>query len=336
MYKIGNGILSRGNCLTSFNTRQVPRLIQYGTNSKNPSEKRADITQRRMAFFKKMWLLHYMNFISSYQKNLEKKFPKMKIMRIFNSGIKDLYLDIKRYVFIRKKQKQQGIEKLTRDELELSFTLPKDLIKVSPILLISAIPFTNYIVLPMIYLFPRTFLISHFWSIQQRLDYLLYEHKRKLKYNKSVLRSLQAEMQNIDQPSLKVKWSGVIASLGSGTHPTTSDIIASKQIFIGQPYSLNSLRKSHVKELLRVHGMPEWKPFRRKRLLDRGLLIKRMDTAIRNEGGVTKVPNEALKWRDVICYARLSLLSFKSFVRVAHVIFSSRGQQSRLFALVLS
>lgn len=246
MYKIVNGILSRGNCLTSFTTREAPRLMQYATNNNNPAENRADKSQRRIAFFNKIWLLHYMNFISSYQKNLEKKFPKMKIMRLFNSGIKDLYLDIKRYVFIKKKKKQQGIEKLARDELELSFTLPKDLLKVSPILLISAIPFTNYIVFPMIYFFPRTFLISHFWSIQQRLDYLLYEHKRKLKYNKSVLRSLQAEMQNIAQPSLKVKWSGVIACLGSGTHPTTSDLIASKQLFTGQPYSLNSLSKSQV------------------------------------------------------------------------------------------
>lgn len=42
--------------------------------------------------------------------------------------------------------------------------------------------------------------------------------------------------------------------------------------------------------------MPRWKPFRRKRLLDRGLLIKTMDNAIQNEGGVTNIPNEALKW----------------------------------------
>ena len=246
MYKIVNGILSRGNYIASSNSRNVPCLMRYATNSKIPSENGGDKSQKRIAFIKKMWLLQYMNFISSYQKNIEKRFPKMKIMRVFNSGIKDLYLDMKRYVFIRKKQRQLGIDKLTREELELSFTLPKNLLKVSPILLISAIPFTNYIVFPMIYFFPRTFLISHFWTIQQRLEFLLYEQKRKLQHNKSVLRCLQAEMQNIAEPSLKVTWNEVIGSLGSGTHPTPSVIIASKQLFIEQPYSLKSLKRNHV------------------------------------------------------------------------------------------
>ncbi|XP_051162921.1 LETM1 domain-containing protein 1 isoform X2 [Leptopilina boulardi] len=42
--------------------------------------------------------------------------------------------------------------------------------------------------------------------------------------------------------------------------------------------------------------MSRWMPFRRKRLLNRGLLIKSMDIAIQKEGGVTKIPIEALKW----------------------------------------
>lgn len=42
--------------------------------------------------------------------------------------------------------------------------------------------------------------------------------------------------------------------------------------------------------------MSRWMPFRRKRLMKRGLLLKNMDNAIRKEGGVTKLSTEALKW----------------------------------------
>ena len=54
--------------------------------------------------------------------------------------------------------------------------------------------------------------------------------------------------------------------------------------------------------MLHMHGMPRWQPFRRQRLLNRGLLLKRMDNAIQNEGGVTKIPNEALKWVNIFSF----------------------------------
>ena len=246
MFNIGSHILICRSCLLSVTCRRFrPDPIRFITN-KTPSKTKTEITQKRVAFIKKIWLINYMTFIKSYEQNLEKRFPKMKVMRVFNSGIKNLYLDIKKYISIKKKQRERGMERLSRDELELIFTLPKDLLKVSPVLLISVIPFTNYVVFPMIFIFPRIFLISHFWTFEQKLDFLLYDQKRRLRFNEPLLRCLQEEVENIRHPRLKIKWSSVIASLGSGTHPTASDILATKELFTGPPYSLTSLKMNHV------------------------------------------------------------------------------------------
>ncbi|XP_051162920.1 LETM1 domain-containing protein 1 isoform X1 [Leptopilina boulardi] len=309
MFKILNNIYGYGNrfpILTSRNFSHHKGLLKdYNKLSENKLKKQ----EKTIGKFKEVWQINHMNLMKKYKiyinnmiqqydnnmNNVEKRFPKMKIMRVFNTGLKDIYQDIKKYISIKKKKKLNGIQSLTRDEIELNFKLPRDLLKVSPVLIISAIPFTNYIVFPLIYFFPRVFLVSYFWTIQQRLDYFLYNYKRKLKYNKPVLRCLQAQKREISQLH-RIRWNGIIASLGSGTHPTISDLIACKELFKGHPFSLNSLKRNHINELLGLHTMSRWMPFRRKRLLNRGLLIKSMDIAIQKEGGVTKIPIEALKW----------------------------------------
>lgn len=269
------------------------------TTSQTAFEKINELSKMKNMSFMQKYKSYMMFMIQHYDNNMtnvEKRFPKMKIVRVFNTGLKDLYQDVKKYMSIMKKKKKVGSQGLTREELELNFKLPNDLIKVSPILMISAIPFTNYIVFPLIYFFPRVFLVSYFWTLQQRLDFFLYNYKQKLKYNKPVFRCLQAQKREIKRFPTAVRWNSVIACIGSGTHPTTSDVIACKDLFTGYPFSINSLKQSHISDLLSLHTMSRWMPFRRKRLMKRGLLLKNMDNAIRKEGGVTKLSTEALKW----------------------------------------
>lgn len=47
--------------------------------------------------------------------------------------------------------------------------------------------------------------------------------------------------------------------------------------------------------------MSVWRPFKRKRLMERGMLILRMDRAIVREGGVKGMSNEAMRWVDTFC-----------------------------------
>ncbi|XP_043510262.1 LETM1 domain-containing protein 1 [Frieseomelitta varia] len=253
--------------------------------------------EKRMSNIKSYWFDKYINYIKNYNRVLEKRFPKtMHVYRIFSVGTNDFIQDVKKFLLILKKQNIDKYNNLTLDELKLSYTMPKDLIRILPVLLISAIPFTSYIIFPLAYYFPRYLLTSHYWTLQQRLDFMLLDHKERLKHNRPLFRCMQAKLNNIKNQTLKLKWSGIIASLGSGTHPNVKDIIACSELFAGQPYSLNSLKRKHKKELLGIHNISTWTVFKEQKLKERAMLIKQMDQAIQKEGGLTTMSNDAIRW----------------------------------------
>lgn len=209
--------------------------------------KENDAQQKKSSSFRKYWMSRYMEYIKNYQTTLDKNFPTtMRVYRVFGVGSKELYSELKKYISVRKKQRVHGMESLTREELQLWHTFPNDLVKISPLLMISAIPFTNYIIFPLAYLFPRLLLTSHYWSLEQRFNFISHYHKKRLKHNKPLLRCLQNRVDSIANPLLRVKWSGVIACLGSGTHPTASEIISCVDLFVEPPYSLDSLTRKHT------------------------------------------------------------------------------------------
>lgn len=255
------------------------------------------VEKHTVSNIKKYWFDKYINYIKNYEQVLAKNFPRtMHVYRIFSIGTKEFIQDVKKYILILKKQNIDGIDNLTADELRLTYTMPKDLTKICPVLLISAVPFTNYVIFPLAYYFPRHLLTSHYWTLQQKLDFMLLDHKKRLKHNRPLFRCMQAELHNIKNHTLKLKWSGIIACLGSGTHPNVKDIIACSELFIDQPFSLNNLKRKHTKELLGIHNIPSWRPFKRKKLMEKGMLIKQMDQAIQREGGTTAMSNDAIRW----------------------------------------
>jgi len=204
----------------------------------------------KVANLKKYWFGRYMDYIKNYERTLELKFPRtMQLYRVFSVGSKDVYTDLKRFVSAIKKQGLNGVDSLTREELQLMYTMPKDLRKLSPLFLLSAIPFTNYIIFPLAVYFPRYLLTSHYWTLQQRLEFMLSDHKKRLKHNRSLFRCMQAELKTIKDQTLKIKWRDAIACLGSGTHPTTKNIIACSELFSGPPYSLDNLKRKHMVSL---------------------------------------------------------------------------------------
>ncbi|KZC10598.1 PREDICTED: LETM1 domain-containing protein 1 [Dufourea novaeangliae] len=251
------------------------------------------IEKSRVSNIRKYWFDKYIDYVKNYEHIMEKNFPQtMQVYRVFTIGTRELIKEVKRSISIVKKP----INDLTTEELQISYTMPKDLIKMCPVLLICAIPFTNYVIFPLAYYFPRYLLTSHYWTPQQKLDFLLLDHKKRLKHNRPLFRCMQAELHNIKNQTLKAKWDGVIACLGSGTHPHIEDIITCSELFNGSPYALENLKRRHITELLAIHDISSWGPFRKKKLFDRGMLIKQMDEAIQKEGGVTEMSNDAICW----------------------------------------
>lgn len=74
----------------------------------------------------------------------------MHVYRVFLSGVKDFFGDMKKYLKITRiaNGSTLGMRALTRKELELYYQMPREMMKIAPVLLVSALPFANYVVFP--------------------------------------------------------------------------------------------------------------------------------------------------------------------------------------------
>ncbi|XP_053687695.1 LETM1 domain-containing protein 1 [Sabethes cyaneus] len=241
----------------------------------------------------------FFDYVKNYDKVLEKKFPSaMHVYRVFLVGVKEFFNDMKKLVKITKivYQNDNDLRCLTRKEIELYYQMPRDMKKVAPVLLISALPFANYVVFPLAYMYPRTFLTAHFWSIQQKGDFAQQDLRQRLQYNRKVFRCLQAKLDILKktQDPQYEKFSYILGLLGSGLHPTSDEILDVKDLFTRAPLHLSRLSSVHLKYLCRLHDLHSGL-MRRFRLSERAYIVHHIDLAIKREGGVHNMSVESLK-----------------------------------------
>lgn len=260
-------------------------------------------------------------------------------------GVKVFYEDLKNYMKILRivfeSSSVNPLEKLTRKELELYHQLPKDIFKVGPILVASALPFSLYLILPLVYYYPRQLLTSHFWTLQQKSEFKVVLLKNRLLHNKPVFRHLQLQLNNLEDHPLREDWACILGQLGSGVQPSVEQILTCKPLFMKLPYRLNYLSGNHTvciitrifvditsliilslqKHLRKMHN--SWYFFKRRNLRDTAIILMAMDKAIMREGGVHNMPVDSLKHA---CYIRgnhiIILLCNYCYFDVIYVIFS--------------
>lgn len=260
----------------------------------------------------------FFDYVKNYDKVLEKKFPSaMHVYRVFLVGVKEFFNDMKRLVKITKivYTHDNDLRCLTRKEIELYYQMPRDMKKVAPVLLISALPFANYVVFPLAYMYPRTFLTPHFWSIQQKVDFAQQDLKQRLQYNRRVFRCMQAKLDVLrkNNDPLCEQFGNILGLLGSGLHPTSDEILNIKDLFARPPLHLNNLSSVHLKYLCRLHDLNAGL-MRRYRLSERSYIVHHMDLAIKREGGVHNMPVESLKHACFVRGLNATNLSTESMI----------------------
>ncbi|KAK4010859.1 hypothetical protein OUZ56_019987 [Daphnia magna] len=263
-----------------------------GSNNSTVKKRVQDVGHKVSKEIKSYALTKYVDYVRNYDKILEVRFPKaMKVYRVFSVGIKDLYQDTKAFVKVKNlirnaKKNGGGIHCLGLKDMEIFYRMPREMLRVSPVLLISALPFANYIIFPLAYLLPKQLLSSHFWSLQQRRDFALHDHKKCVQHFRPVFRCMQARISSVSEKNLEEKLSKILSKLASGVHPTVEEILDLKILFQGEPFHLNCLYPRHKNQLLKVHGMHTlWS--RRRRLSQRAEEILNKDRALRREGVAT-------------------------------------------------
>jgi len=282
--------------LTVFSRQRILYICNNSRKYACQSNKKSKIQEVRKNVSKEIKsyaLNRYVDYIKNYDKVLESKFPRaMHVYRVFAVGIQDFYREMKEFVSIRRAG--SALHTLSRKQLDIFYRMPREMKKVAPVLLISALPFANYVVFPVAYYFPKHFLSSHFWSLQQRFDFALEDHIKSLRYFRPNFRSMQQRISSVQDEKLRAAMNLILSKLASGVHPSVKEILEVQKLFKEEPFHLNSLHVQHKKALLRIHGMHTlWS--RNRRLEERAWEIYHMDRAIEREG-VASLSLDELKW----------------------------------------
>lgn len=149
-------------------------------------------------------------------------------------------------------------------------------------------------------MYPRHLLTSHFWSIGQRAEFLELFLKERTSYNRKIFRLLQSKLELTRDSGYFKTWNYVLGLLGSGTHPSSEEVLSIQEIFMEPPYHIDSLSSSHLKYLCKLHAMHTLY-LKNIRLSEYVYTMHTMDQAIMNEGGVHNMPTEGLRYS---CYLR--------------------------------
>uniref|UniRef100_T1JM96 Letm1 RBD domain-containing protein n=1 Tax=Strigamia maritima TaxID=126957 RepID=T1JM96_STRMM len=195
----------------------------------------------------------------------------------------NFFKDSREYLRIRKEVNQgTKITDLRSREIEIYYEMPKELIRVLPIIVVATLPFTNYFIFPLIYLFPRQLLSTHFWTMEQKVDFALIYHKKRLSNNQSVFRYLQDSIKDLPNPKILENCQQIFHKIGSGVHPTAEEILLAKEAFGLNPYKLASLSPGHITSLCWMHGLSVV-GFRKRRLKNHAEMIQYLDTVLKRE-----------------------------------------------------
>lgn len=236
-------------------------------------------------------------YLINYGQVLKTAFPDrfVKTYRIFSSGTKQLTRDLKTYYNVKDTlvnsidiNKAHG--SLTRSDYEVRLSLPKDAMRVAPVLLISALPFAQNVVFPLALLYPKVFLSSQFLTPEQK-DEILLSHAQAQQQIYPKLREelIRCTDMTYEKDADLMNFRKV---LQSGKTLTPEEILDLRPLFeLEGPLDIRHLTRRHDKLLASFHRVSYFM-FPYKHLERYSNLLWRMDQALIRED--LKFPVEGL------------------------------------------
>uniref|UniRef100_A0A0L8HFH9 Reverse transcriptase domain-containing protein n=1 Tax=Octopus bimaculoides TaxID=37653 RepID=A0A0L8HFH9_OCTBM len=238
-------------------------------------------------------------FAESYERFLEKRYPKVfEVYRMFKVGIRDFIADTRMYYNVTTELwTGKSLNCFSRKELEIYKQYPKDVWKVSPTLIISALPFANYVVFPIAYMYPKWFLSPHFWSDKHKEMIWGDILAKRMSHCSPVIYYLGSQCRHMDEDNpLKEKLQLAISKLKQTHQLTVDEILTLKPLFEDYPCHINKISIAYLRQLAMCNGLS----MRRSKLVDDTLLLHYIDLAIGREG----IENLSSQDLSKACYDR--------------------------------
>ncbi|XP_055366198.1 LETM1 domain-containing protein 1 isoform X2 [Betta splendens] len=227
----------------------------------------------------------YVQWVNSkYEDFLKRKFPRFYLLyHTFKEGFKSLFCDAKDVRRIKEKM-ISGVkfEDLPYRDMEKLRQFRRDIIKAFPLVMISIPPFANYLVLILMYFFPRQMLIPHFWSPRQQVEFRAVYHSLRVRHHWPVLKVLK-DVQN-------------------GENPSVSEILAVRSLFSAHPLGMRSISVDHMRHISPLLFLTPHLPgfLISRRLNSHGLELLQLDRALSRMGPLQLSDSELRQ----ACYVR--------------------------------
>ncbi|XP_032994345.1 LETM1 domain-containing protein 1 isoform X2 [Lacerta agilis] len=195
----------------------------------------------------------YLN--EKYERFLERTFPRFyQLYSTFLKGFRILFTEMKEIRRIKANMSYRKIQfhQLPYREMERLRQFRRDLIKAIPVGILSLPPFANYLVLLLMYLFPRQLLIRHFWTSKQQDEFLDTYHNMRKEAYPEVVDGLMDLSHSIADSQLRKQMLDLCKKVQEGCHPDVRELTAVRTLFVGHPFGTQQLRVQQVKVLSRV------------------------------------------------------------------------------------
>ncbi|XP_043939389.1 LETM1 domain-containing protein 1 [Protopterus annectens] len=240
-----------------------------------------------------------------YETFLKRRFPRFYVLHTtFMKGVRSLFLDAKEVKRIKIMMAEQNLnlEQLPYRDMEKLRQFRRDIIKATPLVLISIPPFANYLVFVLMYLFPRQFLIRHFWTPAQHKDFMAIYHRMRAQVYPEIVSCLQKVAPTLQDRHLERQLSHLCTKVQMGVHPEMSELQAVRTLFSGPPLGMRRLETQHMKNLSRVFLLTPHLPsfLLLRRLQSHTAELQHLDHAL-SRLGVQNLSEEELR---SACYVR--------------------------------
>ncbi|XP_017584150.1 PREDICTED: LETM1 domain-containing protein 1, partial [Corvus brachyrhynchos] len=218
-----------------------------------------------------------------YERYLERSFPRFYVLHsTFKTGVQALFLEVKEIRRIKSKMSRQRLspQQLPYRDMERLRQFRRDVLKAIPIGIIAIPPFANFLVIVLMYFFPRQLLIRQFWTPNH----------------------LALAARSLPEPQPRELLQQLCAQVQGGARPHLAQLLAVRSLFSGSLLALSRLQVDHVRALGQVLFLTPHLPafFLRYRLRSHVLEIRHLDRALLRLG-LGQLSEEELR---AACYLR--------------------------------
>lgn len=220
----------------------------------------------------------------------------------FIDGGKFFVQDVRFMYRLRKRMKKENIQlrELPWKDIYTKDKVSHDMGKVIPTMIVTWLPFAFYVMLPLIFTFPRQFLSDHFLNKQQLSEFQRKSLKLKFVQEQKIWKLIQETFT----PSPAVSPNSLSDNpVRECNGLEIQEVMRARPLFEDQ-LSLDKLPRNHLVALCKLHSLLTFllpSPFLRKRLQGKCTVLQGIDFALRRDG------TKELTERDLqkLCYQRV-------------------------------